>query len=125
MRRHSRAPLPIPGTIPRAFGTPSKRDGSTATTARLAARERLERERLERASTTRTPRAVRERAISPRVAHLWALAGRSRPGRARVCVVMRRCMTVKETDILPIEAEQRAKLKWGCYNKDKMGSLVK
>jgi len=57
MRRHSRAPLPIPGTIPRAFGTPSKRDGSTATTARLAARERLERERLERASTTRTPRA--------------------------------------------------------------------
>ena len=31
-----------------------------------------------------------------------------------------KCMTVKETDILPIEAEQRAKLKWGCYNKDKV-----
>ena len=26
------------------------------------------------------------------------------------------CMTLKSTDILPIEAEQRAKLKWGCYN---------
>ena len=24
----------------------------------------------------------------------------------------------KATDILPIEAEQRAKLKWGCYNQD-------
>ena len=30
------------------------------------------------------------------------------------------CMTLKETDILPIEAEQRAKLKWGCYNKAKV-----
>merc|ERR1719353_1486181 len=27
-----------------------------------------------------------------------------------------KCMTYKEEDILPIEAEQRAKLKWGCYN---------
>ena len=27
------------------------------------------------------------------------------------------CMTNKASDILPIEAEQRAKLKWGCYNK--------
>merc|ERR1719443_1837206 len=26
------------------------------------------------------------------------------------------CMTYKEEDILPIEKEQRAKLKWGCYN---------
>ena len=25
-------------------------------------------------------------------------------------------MSYKEEDILPIEAEQRAKLKWGCYN---------
>ena len=25
-------------------------------------------------------------------------------------------MTYKEEDILPIEKEQRAKLKWGCYN---------
>ena len=25
-------------------------------------------------------------------------------------------MSLKKTDILPIEAEQRAKLKWGCYN---------
>ena len=31
-----------------------------------------------------------------------------------------KCMTTKETDILPIEAQQRAKLKWGCYNKDKV-----
>ena len=30
------------------------------------------------------------------------------------------CMTVKESEILPIEAAQRAKLKWGCYNKDKV-----
>jgi len=27
------------------------------------------------------------------------------------------CMSYKKTDILPIEAEQRNKLKWGCYNK--------
>ena len=27
-----------------------------------------------------------------------------------------KCMSRKATDILPIEAEQRAKLKWGCYN---------
>jgi len=27
-----------------------------------------------------------------------------------------KCMGTKSTDILPIEAEQRAKLKWGCYN---------
>merc|ERR1719352_2146732 len=27
-----------------------------------------------------------------------------------------KCMTYKEEDILPIEKEQRAKLKWGCYN---------
>ena len=27
-----------------------------------------------------------------------------------------KCMSRKSTDILPIEAEQRAKLKWGCYN---------
>ena len=26
------------------------------------------------------------------------------------------CMSYKETDILPLEAAQRAKLKWGCYN---------
>ena len=31
-----------------------------------------------------------------------------------------KCMTLKSQDILPIEAEQRAKLKWGCYNKDKV-----
>ena len=31
-----------------------------------------------------------------------------------------KCMTYKKTDILPIEAEQRAKLKWGCYNADKV-----
>merc|ERR1719164_22073 len=31
-----------------------------------------------------------------------------------------KCMTYKQTDILPIEAEQRAKLKWGCYNKEKV-----
>jgi len=31
-----------------------------------------------------------------------------------------KCMTLKATDILPIEAEQRAKLKWGCYNADKV-----
>merc|ERR1719316_1648824 len=31
-----------------------------------------------------------------------------------------KCMTPKATDILPIEAEQRAKLKWGCYNADKV-----
>jgi len=29
-------------------------------------------------------------------------------------------MTVKATDVLPIESEQRAKLKWGCYNADKV-----
>merc|ERR1712217_52982 len=28
------------------------------------------------------------------------------------------CMTYKETDILDLEKEQRAKLKWGQYNKD-------
>merc|ERR1712100_808957 len=27
-----------------------------------------------------------------------------------------KCMSMKSTDILPIEKEQRAKLKWGCYN---------
>merc|ERR1711968_366658 len=31
-----------------------------------------------------------------------------------------KCMRLKETDILPIEAEQRAKLKWGCYNADNL-----
>merc|ERR1719230_2403707 len=31
-----------------------------------------------------------------------------------------KCMTTKPTEILPIESEQRAKLKWGCYNKDKV-----
>jgi len=31
-----------------------------------------------------------------------------------------KCMTYKPTEILPIESEQRAKLKWGCYNKDKV-----
>merc|ERR1712070_567960 len=31
-----------------------------------------------------------------------------------------KCMTTKTSDILPIESEQRAKLKWGCYNKDKV-----
>lgn len=30
------------------------------------------------------------------------------------------CMTTKQSDVLPIESEQRAKLKWGCYNKDKV-----
>merc|ERR1719353_2033201 len=29
-----------------------------------------------------------------------------------------KCMSLKATDILPIESEQRAKLKWGCYNKE-------
>ena len=28
------------------------------------------------------------------------------------------CMSYKKTDILPLEAAQRAKLKWGCYNQD-------
>jgi len=27
-----------------------------------------------------------------------------------------KCMTPKASEILPIEKEQRAKLKWGCYN---------
>jgi len=31
-----------------------------------------------------------------------------------------KCMSYKATDILPIEAEQRAKLKWGCYNAAKV-----
>ena len=31
-----------------------------------------------------------------------------------------KCMTYKSTDILPIESEQRAKLKWGCYNAAKV-----
>lgn len=31
-----------------------------------------------------------------------------------------KCMTYKATDILPIEKEQRAKLKWGCYNADEV-----
>jgi len=31
-----------------------------------------------------------------------------------------KCMTYKESDVLPIEAEQRAKLKWGMYNADKV-----
>jgi N-acetylneuraminate synthase len=31
-----------------------------------------------------------------------------------------KCMSYKTTDVLPIEAEQLAKLKWGCYNKDKV-----
>jgi len=29
-----------------------------------------------------------------------------------------KCMRYKETDILPLEQAQRAKLKWGCYNAD-------
>jgi sialic acid synthase len=31
-----------------------------------------------------------------------------------------KCMTYKKSEILPIEAEQRAKLKWGCYNAAKV-----
>jgi len=31
-----------------------------------------------------------------------------------------KCMSHKETEILPIEKEQRAKLKWGCYNAAKV-----
>jgi len=31
-----------------------------------------------------------------------------------------KCMTYKESDVLPIEAEQRAKLKWGMYNAEKV-----
>jgi len=31
-----------------------------------------------------------------------------------------KCMTYKSSEILPIESAQRAKLKWGCYNKDKL-----
>ena len=27
-----------------------------------------------------------------------------------------KCMRYKSSEILPIESEQRAKLKWGCYN---------
>merc|ERR1719217_1192493 len=29
-----------------------------------------------------------------------------------------KCMTPKASEILPIEKEQRAKLKWGCYNQE-------
>jgi len=31
-----------------------------------------------------------------------------------------KCMTLKQSEILPIESEQRAKLKWGCYNAAKV-----
>ena len=31
-----------------------------------------------------------------------------------------KCMTYKPTEILPIEAEQRAKLKYGCYDASKV-----
>merc|ERR1711865_821210 len=31
--------------------------------------------------------------------------------------------TYKETDILPLESEQRAKLKWGLYNRDIVAKL--
>jgi len=31
-----------------------------------------------------------------------------------------KCMSYKHTEILPIEDEQRAKLKWGMYNADKL-----
>ncbi|KAL1525433.1 hypothetical protein AB1Y20_020291 [Prymnesium parvum] len=31
-----------------------------------------------------------------------------------------KCMSTKKTEILPIESEQRAKLKWGCYNASKV-----
>merc|ERR1719183_1570426 len=31
-----------------------------------------------------------------------------------------KCMKLKSSEILPIEAEQRAKLKWGCYNAAKV-----
>merc|ERR1712139_32559 len=31
-----------------------------------------------------------------------------------------KCMTYKSSEILPIESEQRAKLKWGCYNAKKV-----
>jgi len=34
-----------------------------------------------------------------------------------------RCMTYKATDILPLEANQRAKLKWGCYNAETVKNL--
>ena len=42
-------------------------------------------------------------------------------GMAKLCRDLKatwKCMRTKQTDILPIEAEQRAKLKWGCYNAD-------
>ena len=31
-----------------------------------------------------------------------------------------KCMKLKSSEILPIEAEQGAKLKWGCYNAAKV-----
>ena len=45
------------------------------------------------------------------------------PGMQKLCRDLKntwKCMTLKQSDILPIEAEQRAKLKWGCYNADKV-----
>jgi len=44
-------------------------------------------------------------------------------GMAKLCRDLKatwQCMTTKQSDVLPIESEQRAKLKWGCYNKDKV-----
>jgi len=45
------------------------------------------------------------------------------PGMTKLCRDLKntyKCMTYKQTDILPIEAEQRAKLKWGQYNAAKV-----
>ena len=36
-----------------------------------------------------------------------------------------KAMRVKKEDILPIETQQRAKLKWGCYNADTVKTLAK
>ena len=44
-------------------------------------------------------------------------------GLAKLCRDLKatwKCMTTKPTEILPIESEQRAKLKWGCYNAAKV-----
>ena len=42
-------------------------------------------------------------------------------GLAKLCRDLKaawKCMRYKESDILPLEAAQRAKLKWGCYNQE-------
>jgi len=47
-------------------------------------------------------------------------------GLTKLCRDLHACYiacTYKETDILPLESEQRAKLKWGLYNKDIVAKL--